>query len=405
MARRWSITLIAVGLFLAGVGGFKYWQIRSALAQAEAFGETAETVQAVTVQPRPWPQSLQVTGEIRAPRNLELRNEVEGVVAAVGFAAGASVQHQQLLLQLDSSEESAQLRAAQAEMELAQRVLDRYQTLLNRSATSADQYDQARLQHAIASAQVQALQARIRKKAIVAPFAARAGLHALQVGQYLEANSIITQLTGEDDHLWVEFSLPQESAVQIGAAQIESVHAESAHIKSANIKPAQSRSMQIAVLTRAGAEPVPARLIARDAQVSTQSRQLRLRARLPRIDGLQHGNLVQVQLTQQDAANVLAVPVSALQHDSRGTWVFVLEADTENSTPDNSIPDSDPAFRARKRAVQPGTEQQQWIAISGVQAGEQIATEGAYKLMESALVQIQSDVALAQNETRTPAAE
>lgn len=400
MARRWSITLIAVGLFLAGVGGFKYWQIRGALAQAEAFGETAETVQAVTVQPRPWPQSLQVTGEIRAPRNLELRNEVEGVVAAVGFAAGASVQHQQLLLQLDSSEESAQLRAAQAEMELAQRVLDRYQTLLNRSATSADQYDQARLQHAISSAQVQALQARIRKKAIVAPFAARAGLHDLQVGQYLEANSVITQLTGEDDHLWVEFSLPQESAAQI----------ESAHIKSTHITSTQSRSLQIAVLTRAGAEPVPARLIARDAQVSTRSRQLRLRARLPRIDGLQHGNLVQVQLTQQDAASVLAVPVSALQHDSRGTWVFVLEADPENSTPENSIsgnsiPDKEPVFRARKRAVQPGTEQQQWIAITGVQAGEQIATEGAYKLMESVLVQIQPAVALAQTETRTPAPE
>ncbi len=367
MTRRWVITLLLAGALLALLGGFKYAQIQTGIADARSMPEPAETVQAVEVQPRRWAQTWQVSGEIRAPRALELRNEVEGTVVAVGFAAGSHVQHRQLLLQLDTREEQAQLRAAEAEAELAQRILTRYQTLLDRSATSADQYDQARLQHAIASARMQALQVRIDRKSIRAPFSGQSGLHHLQVGQYLEANSLVTRLTGDDDVQWVEFSLPQEAVAQLQTARPD-----------------------IRVLAAAGAEPLPATWLAQDTQIAPQSRQLRVRAQLPRENGLQHGQLVQVQLAQPDAREVLAVPAGAVRQDRDGAYVFVLEAEEG--------PSAGALYRARKRSVIPGAGQAQWVAVSGVRAGERIASEGAYKLADGARVKVVPAAALASAE-------
>ena len=175
---RWTKVFIGCLLLVLVLALYKFLQIRKLIAFAESFPEASATVEIFVAQPQIWSETTNTVGEVLAPQAVALRNEVEGRVSAVGFAAGDAVKKDQMLLQLDASEEIAQLRSAQAEAELAQLALARYQKLMAQNLSSREQYDQARAQFAMATARSQALQAVIDKKTLTAPFDGSAGLHS-----------------------------------------------------------------------------------------------------------------------------------------------------------------------------------------------------------------------------------
>ena len=118
--KRWlTLVLICIGL-IAGLAGLKYQQIQESIAFAASFPERSATVTAVTAKLGSWTQVYRTIGEVRATRFVELRNEVEGRITAIGFIGGDSVAAGQTLLQLDSREETAQLDATRAELKLAE---------------------------------------------------------------------------------------------------------------------------------------------------------------------------------------------------------------------------------------------------------------------------------------------
>ncbi|MCC7516149.1 MAG: efflux RND transporter periplasmic adaptor subunit [Pseudomonadales bacterium] len=353
-AGRWITAFLGCLLLLLLLAAYKFLQIRQLMAVAAAYPEPSETVEAATVQQQLWQNTITTVGEVLAPHNVELRNEVEGRVIAVGFQAGAPVKKDQMLLQLDASEEIDQLRAAQADANLANATLSRYQKLAAQQVTSREQYDQARAQYAVAAARAQALQAVIDKKTITAPFDGHASLHHLQPGQYLEANTPITQLVGTLDTIWVDFFLPQQQG---------------------NI------ALNTAVNVRANAvfsNALHGVVTAIDPAISPTSRNFKLRATINNPPAaLKPSTLVDVEVITAAARPVIAVPATAVQNSDSGHFVYVLESD-ENNT-----------LRARTRTVTIGEEKNRSIVINnGLQAGERIATQGAYKLQPGMLVYI-----------------
>lgn len=352
--RRWMLVIGACLLLLLSLAGYKFVQIRQLIAFAESFPETSETVEVFTVTPTRWQTTTQTIGEVLAPQTLTLRNEVEGRIIAVGFVAGEPVKKDQLLVQLDASEEIARLRAAQADAHLAQLALARYEKLMTQHVTSREQYDQARAQYTMATANAQALQAIIDKKTLTAPFDATAGLHTLQPGQYLAADTLVTQLIGDQQTLWVDFSLPQ---------QLAGINNDAALGVSAR-----------GVL----ATPVQGRIIAREPVVSRESRNIKLRAAIDNKDsGLKPGMLVDVQVATAPAREVFAVPATAIQYDKTGAYVFVITLDDKQQP------------RAHKRPVSLGAEASGSMVVeSGLSAGERIAANGAYKLQDGMLAHV-----------------
>ena len=111
-SRRWLITSVACLAILAGLAGYKYWQIRAAIAFGESFPEPSESVEAQTVTLTPAVTYVTTIGEIVAPRSVELRNELEGRVSEVDMVSGSRVQAGDVLLRLDASEEQARLDGA-----------------------------------------------------------------------------------------------------------------------------------------------------------------------------------------------------------------------------------------------------------------------------------------------------
>ena len=361
---RWTKVFIGCLLLVLVLALYKFLQIRKLIAFAESFPEASATVEIFVAQPQIWSETTNTVGEVLAPQAVALRNEVEGRVSAVGFAAGDAVKKDQMLLQLDASEEIAQLRSAQAEAELAQLALARYQKLMAQNLSSREQYDQARAQFAMATARSQALQAVIDKKTLTAPFDGSAGLHTLQRGQYLAADTVITQLVGSQKILWVDFFLPHNSLIkkQQGNISIDAPVSISAR----------------GVL----AAPLTGHVIASEPAVSTTSRNLKLRAAIDNPDGtLKPGMLVDVQIATAAPREVIAVPATAIQHNSTGTFVYVV------SSAEKDTPAEKEQQRATLRNVTIGEEKNRKVIITdGLKSGETIAANGSYKLQDKMLV-------------------
>ena len=357
----WIVVVVVCVAVAAGLGWFKYAEIQAAIAQGEAFPEPVQAVEVYVTKSIQRQPSLAVTGEVVARRSAQLRNELKGRIASVGFDPGAEVKKGQLLVQLSVEQEKAQRAEAVADQEIARLALNRAERLVKRGAGSVENRDQARAQFAAAGARVAALDALIAKKSLRAPFDAIAGLHQLQVGQFLDAASMIVELVGVGEHAWIDFSLPQDRAyIPIGST--------------VEISASQS------------GDKFAAQVIARDAMVNTRSRSLTVRAQVPgRNHGLVPGMLVRVNVPLAEATQVVVVPPTAIRRDAFGPSVYVIEDVQENGVA---------KLRARKRAVALSAiadvdQSQDWVVVAkGLTEGEQIAALGAFKLFDGALIAV-----------------
>lgn len=355
--RRWSVVFLVCAAVTLLLGGYKFLQIRAAIAFAESFPEHSESVETDTVRESEWTETLTALGEVVAPKSVELRNELEGRISAVDMPPGGVVKQGQVLLRLDTSEENAQLRGAEAEAELARLALERYGKLITRNASSKDQYDQARAQHAVALARIQALRATIDKKTLIAPFDARVGLHQLEPGQFLAADSLITTLVGMDEDVWVDFPLPQQEAgLPLGAPVLANAR---------ELLPGELKG----------------EVIARSSAIEQSSRNLMFRAVLRgAASRLTPGSLVNLSIEKTHATRGLLVPGMAARQDIEGTYVFVIR------------PGQDKQLRAYRQPVVLGPAQGKRVLVrSGLRAGDLIAVDGAYKLRDGMLVRVKSE--------------
>lgn len=356
--KRWTITFVALLAVAAALTGYKYSQIRKAIEYAESFPEPSATVQSAVVEWEKTAQFETTTGEIVAPEMLVLRNEVAGRVAEINFKSGQNVASGEVLVQLDVAEERARLAAAQARADLARLELRRLEKLRKQGSVSEDQVDTARSRYAVARADIDGLQAEIGKKTLRAPFDAMAGIHTLEIGQILQANTAITNLVGLQDYLWVDFSLPFERApVQPGDEVQVELHG----------KPEIE---------------IRGEVIAREPVVSAASRTVRLRARLPRHPALGHNAAVTVRLARA-GGRAMKIPAPALRRDSIGEFVYVLHSGEQ-----------DDVLRAWRRQVEVMALDAGTALISGgLESGERVATIGAFKLREGMHARLAAEVA------------
>ncbi len=357
----WLLVIFGCLAFAAGLGWYKYQQIQAAIAMARAFPEPKEAVVAVTAQAIDKQSGMTVSGVVVPTQSAELRIELPGRIARVGFAPGSTVSRGQLLLALDTSQESAQLAEAEATQKIARLALDRAKRLVISGAGSVEARDQANAQFEAASARARALSATIAKKTLLAPFDGVASLHQLEPGQYLAAGSLVSTLVGRGAKVWVDFALPQSHAETTVGTSVEII-AEDLDLP-----------------------PLKAPVLARDPSVQAASRNLRLRAELESPPPtLLPGMLVKVRVPMGNVVSLVSVPAQSVRRDSLGASVYVLtEVEEEGGK----------KLRAMRRAVRISStglpdDEDHLVIEEGLRAGERIAASGAFKLRDGSLVQV-----------------
>jgi membrane fusion protein (multidrug efflux system) len=156
----------------------------------------------------------------------------------------------------------------------------------------------------------------------------------------------------------------------------------------------------VRITTESGSQ-ISARVIARDAAINPESRQLSFRALLPNADSrLFPGTLVSVEVPLGNASNVLVVPASAVRRNALGATVYTIEQ--TNETGEQTVE------RAVRRSVTVGvaldfddiTQQQLVIVTSGLNLGERIAANGAFKLRDGSKLKVR-ETGVRDTSTRT----
>jgi membrane fusion protein (multidrug efflux system) len=350
-------TLFATG---AGLAAWKYTDITESAAASANQPEPMESITAAVATEREHRRTTTSIGTVLALRSITLRNEVAGTVERAQLTPGQIVEPGTVLVALDASVERAELEAQQAQAALAKTTLDRLESLRRHNATSQEEVDQARAQYDVAQAQIARTRALIAKKIIRAPFRARVGIADVHRGQYLNEGTTLTTLQGVADAAHVDFTVAQRVAagLQVG---------DSVVVYAAN-----------------DTTPRPARIVAVDARVDPETRNATVRARLTGEQTPAPGASVRVVVPVGPVDTVVGVPVSALRKGPQGDHVFVIE------------PDSAGKPRAHLRSVQSGPVLGEAVLVfRGVEAGEQVATSGSFKLREGVLVAIADTAARA----------
>jgi membrane fusion protein (multidrug efflux system) len=340
-----GLAAIAVVLVL---GFIKFTQIRAAIAFGNSFPQASETVEAITAERSDWQQIVTVVGQLRASREVELRNEFGGVVAKVGFVSAAPVEAGQILLQLNVAQERANLAAVEAEITLARLDVERLEGLVERKAISQQEFDRAKVALDVAKARASTVREVIVKKTVVAPFTGLSGIHDFEVGEFVAANSLVTRLVGGLERLWVDFSMPQE--------QLKLVLGTSVQVNVSDISPA----------------PYNAKVVAVEPSVSELTRSIRIRAELLGAGSkLTPGSIVKVTVPVAAPISIFMLPSLAIRRDSFGNFVFVLNKDEEGK------------YRASRRPVSVlSTTGDSSVIGSGLVLGELIASKGSFKLRD-----------------------
>ena len=353
--RSWLITGAACLLVTAALAGVKVLQISEAMALMESFPPPSEAVTVAKAQADTWEPSRLLSGTVRSPEHLLISAEMAGRVVELPFQSGEVVPEGAAVLVLFDDDIEAQRTALQADLNLVDTQLVRNRTLEADSLISQDQLDTLKARSLSLKAQIAVLEARLSRMTVRAPFEGTLGIYPQRLGDLMRFGEVLTTLTGLDPSRWVDFKVPQ------GLAEIR-----------------VGDTVQIRDIS--GVEVGAAQVIAVSDAFAEGTRTYDVRAQLSAPD-LRHGALVQVAIRTGPTEYLMSVPARSVRWDPQGPHTFVIvEAEAEAYLP----------HRASLRRVEVRGETADRLYIRGeLNPGDRIADQGAFKLQDEALVQIQ----------------
>jgi membrane fusion protein, multidrug efflux system len=369
MVKRLVVTIIGLCLLIGLPAGIKLWQFRVMGATRAVM--PPETVTADTVRKERWPRTVGAVGSMVAVRGVTVAPELDGKIVKIDFESGDIVKAGDVLVQIDTSTEAAQLRSAQSAAALAQINLDRTRDLLAKRTVSKSEFDAAEAQFEEATAQVDTVRATIAKKTVRAPFAGRLGLRLVNLGQIVKVGDPIATLQTLDP-IYVNFSVPQQ--------------------RLSVLKP----GTPVAVSTDAApGETFVGEINAVNSEVDSVTRTVRVQATISNVEEkLRPGMFADVEVLLPTDQEVLAILATAVLYAPYGDSVFVIEDKTDPQTGRTQQV-------LRQQIVRLGRTRGDFVAVlTGLNEGESVVTSGVFKLRPHMTVVV--DNALAPNGDLAP---
>ena len=362
----------AILLVVGAIAFWKYYTVSAMIAKMSAQKPEPTKVSSIRATEEIWQDQRHTVGSLAAVQGVMLSNELAGTVQSITFESGTRVKQGDLLVQLDVTNDQAQLRGLEAQATLARINFDRAQSLRNSSTNAQSDLDAAQAQYQQAQAAVDTLKANIAKKTITAPFAGQLGLRQVNLGQYLAVGTAIVTLQALDP-IYVNFSMPQQSVVDLTLQQ----------------------QVQVGIDAYPG-ETFVGTVNAINAKVDDATRNLAVQATLSNAAGkLKPGMFCSVDALLPRQNKLITLPQSAIVYNPYGNAVYVVEKSTEAAEAGSLI--------ARQRFVQLGeTRGDQVAVLKGVQAGDEVVTSGQLKLRNGAAVAINNTVMPENNSAPTP---
>ena len=372
MKSKIALALLVVLLVGGGLAGVKMLQIRKLIAAGQAFVTPPETVSSVLVREEKWQDALTAIGSIAAVQGVSITPDIPGTVREIAFESGAVVSQGDLLVRLDTSSEEAQLRAIEAQVELASINVVRVRSLRNDNMISQSELDSAEAGLKQSQANADAIRTVIAKKTLRAPFAGRLGIRLVNLGQYLDTGKPIVSLQALEP-VYADFSLPQQELARLKAG------------------------MQVRVTTDAyPGRQFEGRLTAINPDLDASTRSVGLQATFENPDHLlRPGMFARVEVLLPEEQAVLVIPATSVLSAPYGDSVYVIE-----SKPGK---EGTPGLVVRQQFVRTARARGDFLAVdSGLKPGERIVSSGIFKLRNGASVVENNELAPKASETPRP---
>jgi len=364
MLKKLFLAVVVVSLVIGGIVYTKLGQFTAMGEATENMVMPPETVTATIVSEDEWEQVVRATGSVRAVQGVTVSAEIGGRVAEISFESGAQINAGDVLLQMDTATEDAQLASALASAALARTERARIRKLIKRNVTSADELDQAEAQVKETAAQVGVIRAAIAKKTVRAPFAGHLGLRQVNLGEILKEGTAIVSLQNLDP-VHVDFSLPQRELARL------------------------TPNMKVRVASDvAPGEIFEGKLIAVNPEVDPVTRNVRVRALVANPGGqLRTGMFASVEVVLPQSRHLLSIPATSVLYAPFGNSVFVIdEQQNEQSGEKSKV--------LRQQLVQLGEARGDFTEITkGLKPGETVVTSGVFKLSAGTQVVIDNTLA------------
>jgi membrane fusion protein (multidrug efflux system) len=362
MIRNFVFTLFALVALVGLLGGIKALQISDLIAAGNSMVPPPTTIATHKVEKQDWEIVLDSVGTLEAVQGVVISADIPGRITEIFFTPGSRVEAGAPLVQQDITTETAQLRAAEANVELARLQAERVRELFAKRASSKSDLDtaEARLKEAVALADN--IRTTIAKKTIRAPFTGQLGIRLVNLGQDLANGTPIVSLQAVDT-LFLNFSLPQHSL----------------------------SSLELGLPVRMTTDAVPGatftgQVTAIDPSVDQATRNIRVQATLANSEQkLLPGMFASVKVVLPASEPVIAVPLTAIAFATYGDSVFVVEEETTE--------DGQKRLVARQQFVQLGRTFGDFVAISkGVSEDQTVVVSGVFKLQNGAPVAVNNEM-------------
>ncbi|MGS0825505.1 efflux RND transporter periplasmic adaptor subunit [Shewanella sp. 0m-8] len=362
--KKWSLVMIIIAVLAFGsVIGFNLF-IKGKIANAIAnMPEAVAPVTAVDVKQSKWQPTINAIGFVEPNQGVTIANQVSGVVSAIRFENGSKVEVGQMLIELDSKVEKANLKSKQVQLPAAEADFKRLSKLYKQNSVSKQDLDNSQSKYLALMADIESLSATIDRREIQAPFTGLVGIRNVNLGEYLQTDTDIVRL--EDiSTMKLRFTIPQTQLSRIETGQKVHVYVDAYPTE---IFEGIITAIEPAVFYQSG-------LVQVQAQIPNSDRKLR------------SGMFAKVDIQLPELTQQVVLPQTAISFTLYGDSVYVIEEVTENG---------EQVKRVKQVSVKVLERNDVNALVSGtIKPGDVIVTSGQVRLSNNSKVKVTEDDAL-----------
>ena len=370
MSRFWKIALVAIAVIVVAAVGYRVLHKPAGGTDAAAKGadgadKAPVPVTVVPVVKQNVPVYLTALGTVQALNTVTVNPQVAGQLLSLDFVEGQPVTKGQVLARIDPRTYQAAYdqavshqRQDEAQLATARSNLARSGDLAAKGYISKQDLDTLRntvnqLQATVAAdaASVRDSKVQLDYTRVLSPIDGLAGIRGVDPGNVVSTSTALVTLT-QLHPINIMFSLPEQSLEVVRKA----VQADPA-------------ALQVSALDKTDAHPIATGGVLRviDNQIDASSGTFRLKSEFPNAGNeLWPGQFVNVQLLVKTVDGGLVIPAQAVGRGPDGDYVYQVQ-------PDNTV--------KMQPVVIAGEVGDSHVMIgSGLKAGEQVVTEGQFRL-------------------------
>ncbi|EAS7787161.1 multidrug efflux RND transporter periplasmic adaptor subunit AcrA [Salmonella enterica] len=348
--------------------------------QDQQGGQQMPEVGVVTLKTEPLQITTELPGRTVAYRIAEVRPQVSGIILKRNFVEGSDIEAGVSLYQIDPATYQAtydsakgDLAKAQADANIAELTVKRYQKLLGTQYISKQEYDQALADAQQATAAVVAAKAAVETARInlaytkvTSPISGRIGKSSVTEGALVQNGQASALATVQQlDPIYVDVTQSSNDFLRLkqelanGSLKQENGKAKVDLVTSDGIKFPQSGTLEFS-----------------DVTVDQSTGSITLRAIFPNPDHtLLPGMFVRARLQEGTKPTALLVPQQGVTRTPRGdATVLVVGADNKVET---------------RQIVASQAIGDKWLVTDGLKAGDRVVVSGLQKVRPGAQVKVQ----------------